>query len=168
MVLITCATALIPSTAIMSSTNASSVAGPSGSGSEPRKEHNNPYMTAPTYYPPSSYPAAWPSSWPSYYPAQYSQAYSGAINYGAASSSAPAQNINVRIPSPPTVETPLHWDLAVKQLLSDLALHQARRGFEMDMLAMNPEWEKENVSSALKTFVKQITVRCQFGSIISL
>ena len=35
---------------------------------------------------------------------------------------------------------------------------QTRKGFEMDVLVMNPEWEKKRVAGALQRLVQGLTV----------
>ncbi|THH12676.1 hypothetical protein EW146_g7472 [Bondarzewia mesenterica] len=52
-------------------------------------------------------------------------------------------------PSPPPPELPRHWDAALKTFLSRVGLTQALRGFETDMLVLNPDWEANEVPPAL-------------------
>ncbi len=50
------------------------------------------------------------------------------------------------------------WDCALKIFLNDMGLVQALRGFELDMLVLNPGWERETVPSALERFIENIKV----------
>ncbi len=52
-----------------------------------------------------------------------------------------------------------YWDEALKQFLIDMGLTQALRGFESDMLVLNPDWEKERIPAAMATFVRNLAVR---------
>ncbi|KAF8625894.1 hypothetical protein AX15_005143, partial [Amanita polypyramis BW_CC] len=49
-----------------------------------------------------------------------------------------------------------HWDQALTQFLMDMGLTQALRGFENDMLVLNPDWEKERIPVAMATFVRNL------------
>ncbi|KZT10831.1 uncharacterized protein LAESUDRAFT_693231 [Laetiporus sulphureus 93-53] len=42
-----------------------------------------------------------------------------------------------------------HWDSIFKSFFASVGLSQALRGFEADMVIMNPEWERENIPKAL-------------------
>ncbi len=46
------------------------------------------------------------------------------------------------------------WDCALKISLNDMGLVQALRGFELDMLVLNPGWERETVPSALERLLR--------------
>ena len=52
-----------------------------------------------------------------------------------------------------------YWDEALKQFLIDVGLTQALRGFETDMLTLNPDWERERIPAAMATFVRNLVVR---------
>ncbi|TFY77571.1 hypothetical protein EWM64_g6440 [Hericium alpestre] len=55
-----------------------------------------------------------------------------------------------RTPSPtPSRELPQYWDAAIKAFLSSSGLTQALKGFEADMLVLNPEWERNEIPAAL-------------------
>ncbi|KAI0088126.1 hypothetical protein BDY19DRAFT_994532 [Irpex rosettiformis] len=43
-----------------------------------------------------------------------------------------------------------HWDAIIATFLKEAGLSQALRGFESDMVVLNPDWEKEKVQVALK------------------
>lgn len=40
-----------------------------------------------------------------------------------------------------------------------MGLTQALRGFEIDMLVLNPDWEKERIPVAMATLVRNLVVR---------
>ncbi|KAK0487185.1 hypothetical protein IW261DRAFT_1558176 [Armillaria novae-zelandiae] len=48
------------------------------------------------------------------------------------------------------------WDSALKIFFKELGLVQALRGLELDMLVLNPAWERETVPGALERFVENI------------
>lgn len=52
-----------------------------------------------------------------------------------------------------------YWDQALKQFFIDMGLTQALRGFEIDMLVLNPDWEKERIPVAMATLVRNLVVR---------
>ena len=62
------------------------------------------------------------------------------------------------IPSPPPPEYHKDWDAAVKSFLSAAGLTQALRGFEADMVVLNPEWERKKVPAALEELMDNLTV----------
>lgn len=47
-----------------------------------------------------------------------------------------------------------HWDTVVVNFLREAGLTQALRGFESDMIVMNPDWERDNIPGALKRLVE--------------
>ncbi|KAI0744095.1 hypothetical protein C8Q80DRAFT_1272681 [Daedaleopsis nitida] len=61
-------------------------------------------------------------------------------------------------PSPPPSHPEYHrdWDAIIKSFLSAMGLTQALRGFEADMLVLNPEWERKRVPSALAELMKDL------------
>lgn len=61
-------------------------------------------------------------------------------------------------PSPPP-EIYLHWDEALKAFLTRIGFSQALRGFEADMLVMNPKFEADTVPSAIKNLTTNLQVR---------
>lgn len=61
-------------------------------------------------------------------------------------------------PSPPPPKSCTHWDKAVVTFLQQMGLTQALRGFELDMLAMNTEWEKLHLPDALQQLIKNVEV----------
>lgn len=50
------------------------------------------------------------------------------------------------------------WDSALTKFLTSAGLRHALRGFELDMLVMNEDWEKGKVPPALQDLVKDISV----------
>ncbi|KAK0244449.1 hypothetical protein EDD85DRAFT_199969 [Armillaria nabsnona] len=48
------------------------------------------------------------------------------------------------------------WDSALRIFFKELGLIQALRGFELDMLVLNPAWERETVPGALERFIENI------------
>ena len=50
------------------------------------------------------------------------------------------------------------WDQALKQFLVEMGLIQTLRGFENDMLVLNPDWEKEGIPVAMAKFVRNLVV----------
>ena len=66
-------------------------------------------------------------------------------------------------PFPPPPEPIKHWDKALKGFLTQAGLTQALRGFEDDMIVLNPIWEKEKIPGALWELVKNLSVRCLFS-----
>ncbi|PBK74609.1 hypothetical protein ARMSODRAFT_950611 [Armillaria solidipes] len=48
------------------------------------------------------------------------------------------------------------WDSALKIFLQEMGLVQALRGFELDMLVLNPAWERETVPGALERLIENI------------
>ncbi|KAI0929948.1 hypothetical protein AcV5_006779 [Taiwanofungus camphoratus] len=58
-------------------------------------------------------------------------------------------------PSPPP-EYHKQWDAVIKTFLSSIGFTQAVRGFEADMIVMNPEWERKKVPEALGSLMKDL------------
>ncbi|KAK0438334.1 uncharacterized protein EV420DRAFT_1736269 [Desarmillaria tabescens] len=48
------------------------------------------------------------------------------------------------------------WDSALKIFFQEAGLTQALRGFELDMLVLNPAWERETVPGALERLIENI------------
>ncbi|KAK0201591.1 hypothetical protein DFS33DRAFT_1276458 [Desarmillaria ectypa] len=48
------------------------------------------------------------------------------------------------------------WDSALKMFLQEMGLTQALRGFELDMLVLNPAWERQTVPGALESLIENI------------
>lgn len=67
-------------------------------------------------------------------------------------------------PSPPLrdPETYKHWDVVIRAFFLKTGLIQALKGFEADMLVLNPEWEQLKIPLALEEMVKGLTVRTSF------
>ena len=63
-------------------------------------------------------------------------------------------------PSPPLPdpETYKHWDLVIRAFFIKTGLTQTLKGFEDDMLVLNPEWEKLKIPLALEEMIKGLTV----------
>ena len=47
----------------------------------------------------------------------------------------------------------------MKSFLSAIGFSQALKGFEADMVVLNPEWEQKEVPRALAELVKELMVR---------
>lgn len=64
-------------------------------------------------------------------------------------------------PSPPLPdpETYKHWDAVICAFFHKTGLTQALKGFEADMLVLNPEWEQIKIPLALQEMIKDLTVR---------
>ena len=50
------------------------------------------------------------------------------------------------------------WDKALKQFFIDMGLTQTLRGFENDILVLNPEWEASRVPAAMAKFIRSLVV----------
>lgn len=46
----------------------------------------------------------------------------------------------------------------IKRFLQSAGLTQALRGFDSDMLVMNPDWEREKIPAALSALLEDLTV----------
>lgn len=68
---------------------------------------------------------------------------------------APAQDFRTS-PLPPVYRK--YWDNAIVQFMKEAGLMQALRGFESDMVILNPEWERTNIPVALENLVTALTV----------
>jgi hypothetical protein len=74
---------------------------------------------------------------------------------------------NLLAPAPARVNTPplphpdvyRHWDNVFKAFLEKTELTQCRRGFELDMLVLNSDWEQRVLPEALKDLVHGMQVR---------
>lgn len=69
----------------------------------------------------------------------------------------PAKQPTPSPPPPPPFKK--HWDSCLKTFFEELGLTQAMRGFEADMLIINPEWEQSKVPPALVRLTDSISVR---------
>ncbi|KIL57847.1 hypothetical protein M378DRAFT_188368 [Amanita muscaria Koide BX008] len=49
-----------------------------------------------------------------------------------------------------------HWDQALRDFLVNMQLTQALRGFENDMLVLNPDWETKTVPLAMAKFLRTL------------
>ncbi|OBZ70515.1 hypothetical protein A0H81_09236 [Grifola frondosa] len=114
---------------------------------------------------------AWGNSW-----------HMGAYQYGATGGypypypppslgTNPAPQYPPTAPAPPKVKSPTpspspspspppeyhkDWDAVIKSFLSAVGLTQAVRGFEADMIVMNPEWERKKVPAAIGELMKDL------------
>ncbi|KAG7098483.1 hypothetical protein E1B28_000428 [Marasmius oreades] len=59
-------------------------------------------------------------------------------------------------PSPPPPDPCRDWDVLLRTFMKRLGLTQALKGFELDMLVMNQEWEESNIAACLEELVKGI------------
>ncbi|PIL35952.1 hypothetical protein GSI_01612 [Ganoderma sinense ZZ0214-1] len=113
-----------------------------------------------SYY---GYPSnAWANAWNSttyQFPSGGSYSYSypplpqaGSQTAAFAPPPVPAASAKQKSPSPspsPPPEYHKDWDAVIKSFLSSLGLSQALRGFEADMVVLNPDCERKNVPQAL-------------------
>ena len=138
---------------------------------------SSPHHTPYAYYPVPT--TAWgnSSAWPSPYTGDASSSTMPYYSYSHAQRSAqpttlhpvsspalPATSAS-RPPSPsaspqpsPLLQVRGHWDSAIREFLESAGLTQALRGFEADVIVMNPEWEQRRISPALEGLVKNILV----------
>lgn len=63
----------------------------------------------------------------------------------------------------PDPETYKNWDLVIRAFFIKTGFTQTLKGFEDDMLVLNPEWEKLTISLALEEMIKGLTVGFFFG-----
>ena len=118
-------------------------------------------------FPQSSWPNAWGPGTYRYPSNGYSYSYAtpaGNVPLSAAAQAASTVEAvqEVPSPSPPTPPPPeFHkdWDAVVKTFLSTIGFSQALRGFEADMVVLNPEWERRQVPVALEELTVNIEVR---------
>ncbi|KAF9070380.1 hypothetical protein BDP27DRAFT_1323948 [Rhodocollybia butyracea] len=66
-----------------------------------------------------------------------------------------AQTSKAPSPSPPP-EPSKNWDHALKTFLESIGMTKALRGFELDMLVLNSDWEKQKVPGALQELATSI------------
>ena len=122
---------------------------------QPYPQNSNPYAAhygPHTYYPQyQSQPASHISEPPT--PTSYS------------SDTKPTRKAPSPSPSPPLPdpETYKHWDLVIRAFLIKAGLTQTLKGFEDDMLVLNPEWEKLKIPLALGEMIKGLTVGFFYG-----
>ncbi|OSD06967.1 hypothetical protein PYCCODRAFT_1403824 [Trametes coccinea BRFM310] len=67
----------------------------------------------------------------------------------------PSPSIQSPSPAPPP-EYHKDWDAVIKSFLSSIGFSQALRGFEADMIVLNPEFERSKVPSALGQLMKDL------------
>ena len=109
--------------------------------------------------------AAWTGTWNSNAHSQNITSYQQGFSYQPyqhhTSSFTLKQPEKPRTPSPPPPPPKVYrdWDTALKDFLSAVGLIQALRGFEMDMLVLNEDWEKRVVAQAVDNFIEQVQVR---------
>lgn len=119
-------------------------------------------------YPPNAWANAW-NTGTYQYPSGNSYPYSYAAPQQSAPSQPPAQPASTsqqkeKTPSPspsppPPPEYHKDWDAIIKSFLSSMGFSQALRGFEADMVVLNPEWERKKVPTALAELMKDLLVR---------
>ncbi|TBU33937.1 hypothetical protein BD311DRAFT_651340 [Dichomitus squalens] len=119
-------------------------------------------------YPPNAWANAWNTATYQYPPGTgYSYSYApppqGSSQTAVAVSPAPvpvpAPSAKQKSPSSsPSLPPAYHkdWDAALKSFLSSIGFSQALRGFEADMLVLNPEWERKKVPLALGELMKDL------------
>ncbi|KAI8994014.1 hypothetical protein BD414DRAFT_481128 [Trametes punicea] len=74
---------------------------------------------------------------------------------------APPSKRKTPTPSPSHSPSPLpdyrkDWDAVIKSFLSSIGFSQALRGFEADMIVLNPDYERKTVPSALGQLMKDL------------
>ena len=52
-----------------------------------------------------------------------------------------------------------YWDTALATFLQEAGLTQALRGLELDVIVLNPGWEKDRIQAALKKLVEGLVSR---------
>ena len=127
-------------------------------------------------YPPNAWANAWNTS--SYqYPSGGSYPYPYTAPQQSTTLSQPSpqavsapqqQNEKTPTPSPspsPPPEYHKDWDAIIKSFLSSMGFTQALRGFEADMVVLNPDYELKKVPQALGALMKDLLVRPYFPSI---
>jgi len=101
------------------------------------------------------------ASWPHHSQAPYAAAwYPIPHAYNHTYKEASTQTVESEFPLVEEDIQPLKkcWDSALTRFLSSAGLRHAARGFELDMLVMNEDWEKRKVPLALQELVKDISV----------
>lgn len=58
----------------------------------------------------------------------------------------------------PELELPPHWDVALTAFLKRAGLTQALSGFKLDILTMNPDWERVEIPKALDVLLTHVQV----------
>ncbi|RDX42722.1 hypothetical protein OH76DRAFT_1362292 [Lentinus brumalis] len=116
-------------------------------------------------YPPNAFTNAW-NTGTYQYPSGNSYPYSYAAPQQSTTSQPPAQPASTpqqkeKTPSPspspsPPPEYHKDWDAIIKSFLSSMGFSQALRGFEADMVVLNPEWERKKVPMALAELMKDL------------
>ncbi|KAI0633221.1 hypothetical protein C8Q77DRAFT_1157448 [Trametes polyzona] len=105
-----------------------------------------------------SYPYSYAHATPQSAPQQYAPSPS--------QQSAPPAAIKRNTPTPPPPPPPPRspppayhkdWDVAIKSFLSAIGFSQAVKGFEADMVVLNPEFERKVVPGALQDLVKHLS-----------
>lgn len=61
---------------------------------------------------------------------------------------------NSMVTTVPSPHHQAHWDTVVVNFLREAGLTQALRGFESDMIVMNPDCERDTIPGALKRLVE--------------
>ncbi|KAI0779467.1 hypothetical protein C8Q74DRAFT_1350222 [Fomes fomentarius] len=119
-------------------------------------------------YPYYNYPSnPWTNAWNtgtyqypsgSSYPYPYSTPQQNVAPQPPAGPTQPQQKIKTPTPSlspsPPPPEYHKDWDATIKSFLSTIGFSQALRGFEADMVVLNPEWERKEIPNALAELMK--------------
>lgn len=130
------------------------------------QSYPSPAPTAQSYY---NYPAQnWQHWQPATYPFTNSQAYYQSAGYTTAAAAlakgdgkqhaVPVPPRRPPTPPPPDPVLPKHWDEVLMDFFKTIGFTQTRKGFEMDVLVMNPDWEKKKVSAAIQRLVQGLSV----------
>lgn len=154
----------------------------------PIAQGGQPYPSQSTYYAQSTAPGAsqtagsypyynypsnpWTNAWNtgtyqypsgSSYPYPFSTPQQNLAPQPPAGPTQPRQTIKTPTPSlsptpPPPPEYHKDWDATIKSFLSTIGFSQALRGFEADMIVLNPEWERKKIPIALAELMKELLV----------
>ncbi|KAI0645795.1 hypothetical protein C8Q79DRAFT_1071341 [Trametes meyenii] len=133
-------------------------------------------------YPPNTWTNTWNTGSYQYgagssYPYPYSQSQPRASAQSSASapqtkqapSAPPPPPMEKKTPAPPPSPSPppeyrKDWDALIRTFLSTIGFSQAVRGFEADMLILNPEYERKRVPAALGVLMKDLLKMAQNNS----
>ncbi|OCH93741.1 hypothetical protein OBBRIDRAFT_789944 [Obba rivulosa] len=117
-----------------------------------------------SYYgcPPNAWSNAWPADSYPYRAGSYQNSYSynqGASTGFAQPAASAQQSKRSETPSPspsPPPEIHKDWDAVMKSFLSAIGFTQTLRGFEADMIVLNPDWERKKIPAALGDLMKDL------------
>ncbi|KAJ8518603.1 hypothetical protein ONZ45_g4363 [Pleurotus djamor] len=136
--------------------------GPPPAEAGPSKTYNAPEIaqSAPvaSYHPHLA--ATWPAtSTTTPYASASSNPYSHYYTWTqpVAPPSQPAPKPPTPEPSPPPDDLHRHWDSVIRTFLDKMGLKNALRGFELDMLVLNSDWERNSAPKIVDELVSDLT-----------